>query len=250
MGSIINTFYHFVDYILSDNVNRITRVVMQHLYESGILNYVESSPQNGVQTLTKGRVKRQVTNGLKDTTGQFDKQSNEADDHNQTNSDACILLLLPPTKSNSFESIECILKELFNEKLLVVFNEQSFPKSLNHEHFLAVILPPPTDDNELTVTKIRSCGSSPLIYFLQQQPITAKDKEVLSKNYPAFTAISNDPQELAVKVTLDVAFRCRILGDCYSRKNNKIDANKLYDQSINLLKRLNQFAIKTVGAAD
>jgi hypothetical protein len=172
-------------------------------------------------------------------------QTGNSDDDQQNSSNIRVLLIQPSPVTKNFETIYSILKVLFGGLLLVDSSEQDYLGLVKRKELLAIILSTSMDD-ELMLEKICSYDSPPPIYLLGHQPDIASEKQAILTKYPPVCAMLNDAEELAAKVAIDVALKSRIMGDRYARNKDKVRANKMYDQCIELLDQLNVLALKNV----
>ena len=162
----------------------------------------------------------------------------------QNSPEIVVCLLLPSPITKDFESICSILEELYDQKLLVVSSPHKKFEISDAKNLFAIILPTPTDGYGLILEKICALDSPPSVYVFEPLPNTTSDKEVFLTKHSAVCAMLNDPQDLVAKVTLDIALKSRIMGDRYAQSKDKERANKMYDQCVILLNRLNLLVLK------
>ncbi|CAF3891007.1 unnamed protein product [Adineta steineri] len=153
-----------------------------------------------------------------------------------------VFLLKPSFSKETFQNISTILIQLFNKNLMIIQEERDYEQLLKPSDLSFIILSLSTNDDKLLLKKLCSLNPSPSIYLLGSQPTTEKDKEIFFREYHSICDMSNNPNELAVRMAIDAAMKNRILADRYVGKQNNNNAVKNYDQCIEILNRLDDFA--------
>ncbi|CAF3980271.1 unnamed protein product [Adineta steineri] len=156
-----------------------------------------------------------------------------------------VFLLKPSFSKETFQNISTILIQLFNKNLMIIQEERDYEQLLKPSDLSFIILSLSTNDDNPFLDKLCSLKPSPSIYLLGSQPTTEKEKKIFFRKYHSICDMSNNPNELAVRMAIDVAMKNRILGDRYVGKQNNNNALKNYDQCIEILNRLDDFAERT-----
>ncbi|CAF1157922.1 unnamed protein product [Adineta steineri] len=128
---------------------------------------------------------------------------------------------------------------------MIIQEERDYEQLLKPSDLSFIILSLSTNDDNPFLDKLCSLKPSPSIYLLGSQPTTEKEKKIFFRKYHSICDMSNNPNELAVRMAIDVAMKNRILGDRYVGKQNNNNALKNYDQCIEILNRLDDFAERT-----
>jgi hypothetical protein len=230
--------------ILRDEATDEDDVEMHEFHHEDELNISSSALSTGQTGATSSHILAESVSTISsdDIKEKMPAETDELMDESQNSSDIGVFLQLPLVQTKNFENIHLLLKQLFNTDLRVVVEEQEYLKRFNTVELAIIVLVLSTDDDQLILAKLCTLHPSPLIYLLGLQPETTNDKEEFFTKYPQVCAMSNNPEELAVKVALDVALKYRIKGDCYARNKERDRANQMYDQYIELLNRLGVLA--------
>ncbi|UJR11457.1 hypothetical protein I4U23_015636 [Adineta vaga] len=150
----------------------------------------------------------------------------------------------------TFENISTVLTQFFGESLMILQEEKECDQLLKRTDSPIVVLSLSNDDNELLLDKLCSLTQPPAIYLSGSQPTTVNKRDVFFNKYHSVCDMSNDPQDLAVRIAVDLAMKHRINGDRYGRQQNKNSAQNNYDQCIEILNRLGDFARINVDTTD
>ncbi|CAF1140362.1 unnamed protein product [Adineta ricciae] len=140
-----------------------------------------------------------------------------------------------------------VLRSILTTSQIVVQNRQHYPQLLNVLDRPTVVLSLTTDDDKSLLEKLCSRSRPPAIYVLGSQPSTQNEKETFFRKYFAICYMSTNPEELAVRIAIDMALQNRILGDRHAQKKDKRNAKRNYNQCIGILNELNSFAESRVA---
>ena len=158
-----------------------------------------------------------------------------------------VYLHSPAIQTESYKNLFSTLKFILDTNLVVGKTEQDYGKLFKTTHSPIIVCSLLDANDEVTLEKL--ClhgGTSITVYILGIEPQTVQAKKDFYTKYPQVHAVLDNPEELAVKIALDVAMKSRIMGEQYMRNGNKESANKLFNQCIELLNQLNVFSRKHV----
>jgi hypothetical protein len=177
-------------------------------------------------------------------------QTNKSADDQQGSPDIHVYLQRPATQTENFNSLYSILKHLFGTNLVVSPEGQDYYELAKSNDLPIIVQSLSSDDDRRALEKVCLLGTGISLYLLGTEPDTINSRQDFFTRYPQVYTISNDPEELAVKIALDVALKSRKMGDRYARNGDKNRANKMYDQCIELLNGLNALALQNMDNKD
>ncbi|UJR11477.1 hypothetical protein I4U23_015656 [Adineta vaga] len=145
------------------------------------------------------------------------------------------------------QNIMPILSQFLGKNLKVFQEEkEEYDQLLERTDSPIIVLALSTDDNRILLEKLCSNDQSPSIYLFGSEPTTTTEKEIFFNKYHSICGMSNNPDDLAAQLAIDVAMKNHILGNQYARENNKNCAENNYDQCIEILNQLDNFSKKNV----
>ncbi|CAF1040854.1 unnamed protein product [Adineta ricciae] len=140
------------------------------------------------------------------------------------------------------EHLLTVLRSILITGQIVVQNRQHYLQLPDVPDTPTVVLSLTTDDDKSLLEKLCLRSRPPAIYVLGSQPSTQNEKEIFFRKYFAICYMSTNPEELAVRIAIDMALQNRILGDRHARNKDKRNAGRNYNQCIGILNELNSFA--------
>ena len=156
----------------------------------------------------------------------------------KNNLNICVYFHLPDRSAADAQVAYHLLDQLLGSYLMMTQDKRVPLARLERADLRIFILALSSTDDELRLDDLCSLNCAPAIYILLLKPNVSVQQQELIKKYNRVYAVFDDPKELAVQVTLDIAFQCRVQGGRYARSGDKDHSIAVCDQSIRLLHKL------------
>ena len=165
----------------------------------------------------------------------------------QTISSFLAVFYLPTHPTEDTEKACQILKVLLGTNLLIVKEDDDSLTQITESNAFIFILPLSLYNEKTILDHVFSMNPSPMVYVLTSPSNDEMESEEFIQKYADMCVVFDDPTELAVQVTLDIAFEYRAAGDEYAENNNNKDcAIWMYNRCGVLLKALNTMTEKSL----
>ncbi|CAF1482120.1 unnamed protein product [Adineta ricciae] len=157
-------------------------------------------------------------------------------------SDIRIVLIIPSHGTTNSETITSLLKNVFDEDQLAIVSQQEYSQQLDEAQISGIVFITSEGDDSI-LEHICSLNSKHTIYVLEGQANDPKTRQEFLTKYSRISFMSDDPDQLTINIINDIILKTRVMGARYAEKQDKARANDMYNHSLKLLNRLNDFVV-------
>ncbi|CAF1519267.1 unnamed protein product [Adineta ricciae] len=157
-------------------------------------------------------------------------------------SDIRIVLVMPSHGTTNSETITSLLKNVFDEEQFAIATQQDYSKQLGEAQISGIVFITSEGDDSI-LEHVCSLNSKHTIYVLEGQANDPKTRQEFFTKYSRISFMSDDPDQLTINIINDIILKTRVMGARYAERQDKARANDMYNHSLNLLNRLNDFVV-------